>query len=165
MRDLVAEVAEQGAVKFAHLAAHALALGVVGFGDIERDQAVVVSGHHRRAGGGSAGIEKIERQWIGVFVLCVERQAELEQRVEQAVLRHLDEAPAPRDSPAATNREWCGCAGRRYKTDRPSAPGSTNCMPRAPRSGKSDSAALRLASACHSSPSGRSAVMVCSRGK
>ena len=89
------EMAEQRAVKFAQLATYALALGVVGFRDIERDQAVVVPGHHRRASDGGVGIEKIECQRIGVFVLCVERQAELQQRVEQPMLGRLDEAPAP----------------------------------------------------------------------
>ena len=42
--DLVAEMAEQRAVGLAHLGAPLFALGVVGLGDIERDQALVVAG-------------------------------------------------------------------------------------------------------------------------
>ena len=44
MGDLVAEMPEQSAVGFAHLEAPPLALGVVGLGEIDRDQAGLVTG-------------------------------------------------------------------------------------------------------------------------
>ena len=44
--DLVAQVAEHGAIALAHLLAHVLAKREVGLVDVERDDAVVVAGHH-----------------------------------------------------------------------------------------------------------------------
>ena len=49
MADLVAEMAEQRAVRLVQLVAAALALGVVGLGEVQRDDAVVVAGQHRLA--------------------------------------------------------------------------------------------------------------------
>ena len=47
MPNLVPKVAEQGAVKFAHVSAAALALGVIRFGEVVGNDAVVVSGQTR----------------------------------------------------------------------------------------------------------------------
>ena len=47
VRDLVAEMTEQGAVGLAHLPPHALAFGIVGLGQVDGDEAVVMAGHHR----------------------------------------------------------------------------------------------------------------------
>ena len=60
MRDLVAEMAEQRAVGLAHLVPAPLALGVVGLGEVDGDEPVVVAGQHRR---GAVG-EKIEGEAV-----------------------------------------------------------------------------------------------------
>ena len=87
---------EQRAVGLAHLPPHALAFGIVGLGQIDGDEAVVVAGHHRlgrRAVGRRRG-QKIERQPVlGILQLGLQRQPKLEQRVEQPVLGDLDLAP------------------------------------------------------------------------
>ena len=101
VRDLVAEMTEQGAVGLAHLPPHALAFGIVGLGQVDGDEAVVVAGHHRlgrRAVGRRAvwrrSGQKIERQPVlGILQLGLQRQPKLEQRVEQPVLGELDLAP------------------------------------------------------------------------
>ena len=95
MADLVAKVAEQRAIWLVHDGAPPLALGVVGLFDRERDQAVVVARHHSRPGEMGRACQKIERQALAaVGVALVERQIELHQRVEQAMLGDLDLLPS-----------------------------------------------------------------------
>ena len=53
--NLVPKVAEQGAVKFAHVLAAALALGVIRFGEVDGNDAVVVSGQDSRLGRSDIG--------------------------------------------------------------------------------------------------------------
>ena len=47
VRDLVAEMTEQRAVRLAHLPPHPLAFGIVGLGQIDGDEAAVMAGQHR----------------------------------------------------------------------------------------------------------------------
>ena len=63
--DLVAEMTEQRAIRLAHLMTAALALHIVGFRQIDRDDAVGVAGHYRRTGGRDVG-QKFERQTEGL---------------------------------------------------------------------------------------------------
>ena len=92
--DLVAKVAEQRAVRLAHLAAAAFALGVVGFREIDRDHAAGVTGQHRPPIGCGNGIaEKLECQSVGTLRLGGERKAKLKQGIEQAMLGDLDGTP------------------------------------------------------------------------
>jgi hypothetical protein len=88
----MAEVAEQRAVGLAHRAAHLFAVGVVGFGDVQRDEAVVVAGHDARTI--FAVLEEFECQAmlrIGLARRHVE--AERGQRVQQTPFRHLQPVP------------------------------------------------------------------------
>ena len=92
MPDLVTEMTERRAVQLAHLMAAAFALRVVGFGEIDGDDAVGMAGHHRR--GGRRGIgEKLKGQAAGTFRLGLERQPKLKQRVEQPMLGDFEGAP------------------------------------------------------------------------
>src|ERR1700683_1311271 len=59
---LVAEMPEQGAVGFAHLVASPFALGVVGLGEIDCDQPVLMPGQHRRRAIG----DKIEGEAVRI---------------------------------------------------------------------------------------------------
>jgi hypothetical protein len=94
MGDLVAKVAEQGAVGLVHLGAAALAFGVVGFDQGDGDQAVVVAGHYLGAGFRAVG-EKIEGEAVfGIVDAVFQRQAQAQQRVEQVVLGGLCFLPA-----------------------------------------------------------------------
>ena len=94
MRDLVAEMPEQGAIGLAHLAALALALGIVGLRQIDGDEAVVVPGQDRRCAAAARWIgEEIERQRRPDPRPGGQRQPKAQQRVEQPVLGELDLAP------------------------------------------------------------------------
>ena len=94
MPDLVAEMAEQRAVRFVHGGAPLLALGVVGFLERERDQAVIVTGHHPRAVDLRRACQEIEHQALAAIVaLSVERQIELHQCIEQPMLGDFDLPP------------------------------------------------------------------------
>jgi hypothetical protein len=63
----------------------ALTLHIVGFCQIDRDDAVGMAGHHRRTGRYNVG-QKFKRQSAWAFGLSLDRKAQLKQRVEQAVL-------------------------------------------------------------------------------
>ena len=82
-------MAEQRAVGLSHLMSSPLALGVVGLGEVDGDEPVVVAGEHRL---GAVG-EKIEGEAGRVLEPRHQRQAQLEQRVEQPVFRHFQHAP------------------------------------------------------------------------
>ena len=92
------EMPEQGAIGLAHLATHALAFGIVGLVEADRDHAVGMAGHDRRAGGmrgGGIGGEEVEGQpALGLFRPGLKRQAQLDQGVEQPVLGKFDPGPA-----------------------------------------------------------------------
>jgi hypothetical protein len=90
-------MAEQGAVGLAHLAAALFALGIVGFGDIDGDQAVVVAGQHlgdRAVGIGHIGQEIEGQSEFRVFRPALQRQAQAEHGVEQVVLGNFQLAPS-----------------------------------------------------------------------
>ena len=92
MPDLVTKMTEQRAVQFAHLLPAAFALRIIGFGKIDGDHAVGVTGHDRRCRRRDIG-EKLKRQAIGTFRLSLDRQPQLKQRVEQPVLGAFEGAP------------------------------------------------------------------------
>ena len=165
VRDLVAEMAEQRAIRLAHLMAAALALGVVGLGEIDGDEPVVVSGEHRL---GAVG-EKIEGEAVRILEPGDERQAQLQERVEQAVLRGLQHAPMDevvRQRQVGDGAVVPACRTERFGAvdrDQPVAdPVDRNWR-------NSDSAGPDTASAVHSrarsADSGRSAVMVSRAGR
>ena len=78
--DLVAEVAEQRAVRLVHLDPQLLAVHVVTLGEIEGDQPVLVTGEHLLGGAG----EQVEGQPVlGVGVAADDRQLELVQFGDQ----------------------------------------------------------------------------------
>ena len=91
-------MAEQRAVVLAHLSAHLLALGGVGFGDVERDQPVVMAGEDmlaarpdlRRVG------EEVEGQsgLVGRIALRLDRQTVGQQRIDRPLLGRFDARPA-----------------------------------------------------------------------
>ncbi len=63
----MAEVTEQRPVGLAHLAAAALALGIVGFGDIDGDEAVLVAGQNRDVALRAVLVgDEVERQRVRV---------------------------------------------------------------------------------------------------
>ena len=133
VRDLVAEMAEQRAVGLAHLPPHALALGIVGLGEVDGDEAVVVAGHHRL---GRRAVrrqlrQEVERQPVlRILQLGLQRQPELEQRVEQPVLGELDPAASSPGSRRATDRGSSGCDGRPRRTARGCRPRPASCRRR-----------------------------------
>ena len=91
--DFVAEMAERGAVDFAHLFAHAFAFGVVAFLQRDGDQAVIVAGEHVGLGGGFG--REVEGETVGgVFGAVGEGQAQAKQGVDQAVFGRFQGAPA-----------------------------------------------------------------------
>jgi hypothetical protein len=89
MGDLVAEMAEQGAVGLAHLVASSFALGVVGLREIYCDQPVLMSGQHRRRGIGN----KIEGEAVRILHSGGERQFQLQECIEKPMLCGLHHAP------------------------------------------------------------------------
>ena len=95
MADLVAEVAEQRAIGLVHDGAPLFALGVVGLLERQRDQAVVMPGHHPRPIDMRRTCQKIEHQpFAASLVALIERQLELHQRVEQPMLGDFDLLPS-----------------------------------------------------------------------
>ena len=91
--DLVAEMTEERAVGLAHRGTPRLALRIVSLGERDGDDALVMPGQHLRAVRSLAVGQKVEDQRFRAFADGGARQVELEQRVEEAVLRGLDAAP------------------------------------------------------------------------
>ena len=95
--DLVAEVAEQGAVRLVHLLLQLFAVYVVAFGEIQRDDAVFVAGEHLLELAG----EQVERQPVlGVLVAPDDGQFQFDQLGDQPPLGLL----RPRQTPPSP---WC----------------------------------------------------------
>ena len=94
--DFVAEMADQRAVRLAERRAPLLTLGVVAFGDVERDQAVVVTGHHsaRAAAAGPRSRKSNANPRSGIVDLVGMRQPPAQQRAEHIALGEFDLAPA-----------------------------------------------------------------------
>ena len=92
MPDLVAEMTEQRAIGLAHLIAAALAFCVVGFGEIDGDDAIGMAGHDGEPEGATSA-RNSKRQTGGILRLRLERQPKLKQRVEQPVLRDFERPP------------------------------------------------------------------------
>ncbi len=89
---LVTEVTQQRAITFVHLFARALALGRIGFGDVQRDQAIVVAGHHALVG--HAIFEELECQaGIRLDFFRGRGQVQLRQREQQAALGGFEARP------------------------------------------------------------------------
>ena len=82
MADLVAEVAEQGPVRLVHFKPAPFALDVVGFGQRDRDQAMVVAGHHLLLAGGIVGQEVEDQAMLGILDSRLHRQLPADQRIE-----------------------------------------------------------------------------------
>ena len=90
--DLVAEVAEKRSIGLLHGGTTALALRIVSLLQRERDGAALVPGHHRLSRRFFG--EKLEAQAMAdVLVPRRERQAQTQQRIEQALLGALDHLP------------------------------------------------------------------------
>ena len=102
--DLMAEMAEQGAVGLVHLRAHLLAIGIVGLADGDGDDTVIMPGQHLRSTW--MLVEEVEHQSLDGVVHPVRQcDAEPYQRVEQPVLGGLQLAPE-------LYRLSCGTIGR-----------------------------------------------------
>ncbi len=94
--DFVAQMTEQGTVGFTHAHAALFAEGVVGLGQIERDDAAVVSGHHGLRVPDVVGDfrEKIECQTrFGHFVPGRQGKSQAQQGIEQMMLGAFDLYP------------------------------------------------------------------------
>ena len=96
---LVPHVSEQRPIRLAHRRPPPLALGVVGLGDVDGDDAVGVPGQHRPAA--RLGIrEKLERQpSLRIVDPVRHRQTELDQREQQTPLGGLEAVPRGRGWP------------------------------------------------------------------
>ena len=95
--DLMAKVPEERAVRLRHVLARALALGVVGLGDVDGDQPLRMARHNLRGvlerPGGSC--EEVEgKPGFRIFRLADQRQAEPKEGVDQPVLSGLQALPA-----------------------------------------------------------------------
>ena len=96
MADLVAEVAEQRAIRLFHGVPDGFARGVVGLGDVEGDDAVVVAG--KNFGSAAVRIYKIGKETKGeaalrIFFLIGDRKVEPDQAVNEPALGAFDECP------------------------------------------------------------------------
>ncbi len=91
MPALVAEVAQQRAVRLLHALARTFAKSRVGFGDIERDHAILVPGHDFLAG---HILQKFERQTGDRGIGFRHRlQLQVPQRIQQAPLGSFQPGP------------------------------------------------------------------------
>ncbi len=94
MPALVPEMAQQGAIGFAHLAAHLFAHGIVGLAHRECDQAIVMTGHHALGMAFGRVLQEIEGQAVcGIVDAVFQRQAQPQQGIEQPVLGRLQLDP------------------------------------------------------------------------
>ncbi len=78
MPDLVPEMPEERAIGLIHGGAAAFALGVVGLGESEGDDAAFVAGQHR-SGGGRFGEELEAEAMHRIFAARRERQMQVKQ--------------------------------------------------------------------------------------
>ena len=93
--DLVAEMAEQAAIRLGQFRAPPLDLGAVGLGERNRHHAVVVPGHHLGCGGVRRIGQKLERQTVTrILGAGLERQLPAKQTIEEPVLGEFDVPPS-----------------------------------------------------------------------
>ena len=106
--DLVAEVAEQRAVRLVHRDAQLLAVHVVTLGKIQGDHAVFVAGEHLLELAG----QQVERQPVlRVHVAADDRQLEVD-AVRRPAAAWPSRRPRTRPSPRC-RRRWAGCGSAR----------------------------------------------------
>ena len=92
MADLVAKMPEQRAIRLAHRGAGFFAMRVVGFGDVHRDQPVVVPRQHLFAD--PAVLHEVELQAVRRVLLArYHRQAQRLERIQQAALGGFEPEP------------------------------------------------------------------------
>ena len=106
MPDLVAEMAEQGAVGLVHARTAPLEFGRIGFGERDRHHAVVVARHHLRPG----VLRRIGQEFEGEAVLRIlgpglQRQPPAQEAVEQPVLGEFHLPPRGRHGRRSTGRD------------------------------------------------------------
>src|SRR5215475_10890617 len=90
---LMTEVTEERAIRFTHIVSAAFALDIIGFGERNCDDAVLMPGHDLLSGHVS---EKVEDQPVlRVFCASSQRQAPAQERIKQSVLRDLKLPPQP----------------------------------------------------------------------
>jgi hypothetical protein len=89
----MAKMAEQCAVDLVHPLATALALCIVCFGDVNRNQSCVVAGQNLRSVRVGRVCEHVKGETFRVLSARGEWEPELKERVEQAVLGILEPAP------------------------------------------------------------------------
>ncbi len=96
MPDLMPEVTQERAVGFGEVMPAALAGGVIRLDQIEGDQAIHMAGDDARPLWRMFEriVQNVERQALGIALARGQGQAKREQGVEQAMLRHLNLAPA-----------------------------------------------------------------------
>src|SRR5450631_4011000 len=94
MSDLVSKVAQQRAIRFVQLHPTPLALSIVGFHDIDRDDSRVMTRQRRLVVRRVFVRTEFERQsMVGVLGLGCDGQAQLRQPVHEASLRSLKSLP------------------------------------------------------------------------
>ena len=107
----MAEVTQQRAVAFMHLFARALALGRIGFGDVQGDQAIVVAGHHALVR--HAVFQELEGQArFGLGFFRGRGQVQLRQREQQAALGRFKTRPQYSVFLSRQVRDDCGQLAR-----------------------------------------------------
>ena len=155
MPDLVAEMAEQRAIGLAHLIAAALALCVVGFGQIDRDDAVGMAGHDPANRSGSTSARNSKRQTGGVLGLASRAAGETETACRTSGASPLRAPATCRDFPAATGRGSSGCGGTPRSRCPAPPPARASCTRRKWRWRNSDRDSCRRAPAtrvCSAAP-------------
>src|SRR5450830_86551 len=92
MAAFVTEVSQQGAVRLGHLLTHFFAVSRVSLGDIDRDHAIGMTGHHMLAIG--TIFEKLKRQTL-LTIVSLGRWLQLQtpERIQQAPLGHFQALP------------------------------------------------------------------------
>src|ERR1700691_5151236 len=94
MTDLMTEMPQKGAVRLPPQGTFLLPVDIVGLGDIERNQSVVVTGEHALGVAVGVILEKFECQSLRLIVaLRDHRQAQTEQGVQHAALGDLQAEP------------------------------------------------------------------------
>ena len=127
--DLVAEMAEQRAIRLAHGRAQLLALRIVRLFQRDHDHAVVVSGHHLRTSFG-IGQEVENEPVLRVFGAGVEWQTEAQQAVEQPVLRDFELAPGFEIARVGQIGDRPDCGGKQGRSFRLSWRATPSCRRR-----------------------------------
>ncbi len=93
MADFVAEMPQKRAIGLLLQGTLPLAMHIVGFRDVNGDEAVIVTGEHPLGIAVRRVLEELEGQAAVVAVLRLDRKIQAHERIEQAALRDLEPEP------------------------------------------------------------------------